>query len=283
MIKFIENSDAKLKFGSYPILEFCNRLIILVFLIPLFYWSVFLSPASSSLNCQRNVSNYVNCQLQESNLLGFNVTKVNIINLRKANAITSRNGGIVLKANSKSSRNLWLSNIVGFQETYFFPSSNRFALVFYSNLDPRNWFKRFNQANKINQFIRSKLNQEYLSIQQQTNWIGFFAIITLFLDVITIIKNLLNIAIETIYEFDGKNKILIVNLKSILNQNTTREYQFDSINQIRLDENNTRNIINGHIVLQFKPEYDYFIEQFVDMEYGKRNFQILQEFLEQNK
>ena len=221
-------------------------------------------------------------------MLGFNVTKVNIINLRKVNFFTGHSSAIALKANPNYNRNLLLSNIVGFQETYFFPSSNPFALVFYDNLNPRNWLRPLNQVKKINQFIIGKLNQESLFIQQKITWIellivGAFAIIIPFIFVVEIIKYLLNNPIKTIYEFDGKNKILIVNLKSILNQNTTREYQFDSINQIRLDEDNTRNMINGRIVLQFKPEYDYFIEEFVDMEYGKRNFQIIQEFLEQNR
>ena len=286
MIKFIESSETKLKFVSYPILKFYSYLIILAILIPWLYWSVFISPANASLNCQRTVLNHVDCQLQKSNLLGVNLTTINIINLRKANLFTPSDP-IALKANPHSNRDDLLSNIIGFQNTYFYPSKNPFSLVIFSNYNSQNWLRTLDQGKKVNQFILGDLNQKYLSIEQKITWIqaltlGFFSIFTPFLIVVGTIKSLLNNTIKTIYEFDGINKILKIQLKSIRKQKII-EYGFDSINQIRLDEDNTKNMINGRIILQFNPDQNYPIEEFVDLEYGKKNLQIIQEFLKQDK
>ena len=116
MIKFIENSDTKLKFVSYPILKFWSFLLVLIIFIPLLYW-FFLSSSSSSLNCQRTFLNRVDCQLQESSLLNLNVTQTDIINLRKVDLFTFRRGIIALKANPNYHRNFGLSSIIGFQAT----------------------------------------------------------------------------------------------------------------------------------------------------------------------
>lgn len=73
---------------------------------------------------------------------------------------------------------------------------------------------------------------------------------------------------------------MLVFQNKILEPNVTKEYSFERINQIRLDENtSSKNIINGYIILQFNPNYDYPIDEFIDFEYGRQNFQIIQEFI----
>ncbi len=281
MIKFIEISETKLKFFSYPNLKLITYFLCLVVLISWLIWSLYFSSISSSLTCQKTFFNHVNCLLQESSLLNPHLTNTNIKNLKKANYYHfGKSGVITLKANPHS-----LSfNIIGFQKEYHYPSSS-FDLVLWSNFNPKNWFRPLNQSNLINQFIRGKLKQKSLVVEQSLNWIqllilGFLTIFMPLLLIFSIIKWVLTMSVKTIYEFDGIHKTLSVFQNKILEPNVSKEYGFDKINQIRLDINHSsKKIINGYIILQFKPNYDYPIDEFIDFEYGQQNFQVIQEFI----
>ena len=281
MIKFIEISTTKLKFISYPNIKLISYFLCLVFLILWLIWSLWFSSINSSLTCQKTFLNHVDCLLQESSLLNSHITNTNIKNLKKANYYHfGKSGVIILKANPNS-----LSfNIIGFQKEYYYPSSS-LALVLWSNFNPKNWFRPLNQSKRINQFIKGKLKQKSLVVEQSLNWIqllifGFFTIFIPILLTSSIIKWILTMPLKTIYEFDGISKTLLVFQNKIFEPNVTKKYNLERINQIRLEENtSSKNIMNGYIILQFNPNYDYPIDEFIDFEYGQQNFKIIQEFI----
>ncbi|MDJ0647232.1 MAG: hypothetical protein QNJ60_00865 [Xenococcaceae cyanobacterium MO_188.B19] len=62
-----------------------------------------------------------------------------------------------------------------------------------------------------------------------------------------------------------------------------KHYDFDRINQIKLDKDKTKNIVNGTIILQFNPDYDYVVDEFRDFEHGEQNFKIIQDFFKKHK
>ena len=245
---------------------------------------MWFSSISSSLTCQKTFLNHVDCLLQESSLLNQHLTQTNIKNLRKADEPLFRKSSVIaLKANP----NFPYFKIIGFQKIYYYPSSS-FALVNFKYILPQNLFKPYQPINKINQFIRGKLQKKSLVVEQSLNWIellifGYFTIFIPLLLIFGIIKWFLIMPIKTIYEFDGIDKTLSVFQNKILEPNVTKEYGFDRINQIRLDKDNSKNIINGYIILQFNLDYDYPIDEFIDFEYGQQNFQIIQEFITKYK
>jgi len=92
MIKFIESSDKKLKFISYPFIDFAAYFVLLVLIISLLYWGLYLSPISSSLTCQRTFLARIDCQLEEKSILNPHLKAINIKNVKKEriNFITIR-------------------------------------------------------------------------------------------------------------------------------------------------------------------------------------------------
>lgn len=286
MIKFIENSETKLKFVSYPITSSISYLVILLLLIPLLYWFLSSSVINSSLTCQRTFLNRIDCQLQEKSILNSHLTKLDIINVKKVvrHSLGSRDSRIKLKANPKPP----YFHINSFQKTYFYPS-NPFALVLFRAFNPLNWFSiSINQIELIDRFVRGKPNQKYLSVEQSLSWtdillIGmlFFAIPILFVH--NIIAWFLTAPLSTTYNFSKENQNLIVVLKRILLQNINKEYSFDMIKQVKLDIEYKTNFNKGRIILEFEPSYDYTIDEFSDSESGERNFQIIKSFVEDCK
>lgn len=284
MIKFIEISETKLKFVSYPNLKVISYFLCLAFLIPWLIWSLCFSSINSSLTCQKTFFNHVDCLLQESSLLNQHLTQTTIKNIKKSyKPLFRRSSVIALKANP----NFPYFKIIEFQKIYYYPSSS-FALVNFKYILPQNWFQPSQQINTINQFIRDKPQNKSLVVEQSVNWIellifGFFTIFIPLSLILGIIKWFLTMSVKTIYEFDGIEKTLSVIQNKILEPNITKEYGFDRINQIILDKDNSKNIINGYLILQFNPDYDYPFDEFIDVEYGQENFQIIQEFIARYK
>ncbi len=89
--------------------------------------------------------------------------------------------------------------------------------------------------------------------------------------------------IKTIYEFDAVDNTLTIFQNKIFKPNIIKQYGFYRINKIKLDKNETRNIVNGTIILQFNPDYDYPVDEFRDFEYGEQNFKIIQDFFKKHK
>lgn len=284
MIKFTEISETKLKFAAYPNINLIGYIFFLVIFIPLLIWYLWFSPINSTLMCHKTGLNSVDCQLNESSLLNNYLTQTNIKNLKKANKPLFRKSNVIaLEANP----DFPYFQIIGFQKTYYYPS-NSLALVCFKYILPQNWLKQYKQIDEINDFIKKKLDQKDLVLKQSLNRIellifGCLIIIISFQGVISIIIGLLfTIPIQTIYEFDSINKMLRVTQNKMIGKNIIKEYDFDRINKIRLDKDNSKNIINGYIILQFNPDYDYTIDDFIDSEYGEQNFKTIKEFIERH-
>ena len=122
MIKFIESSETKLKFVSYPLTTLFSYLVVLVLSTLIIVYFAYFSPIESTLYCQRNWLNRIDCQLQERSLLNSQLTKIDIINLKqvvKKPSFGSRDSRIKLRANPQP----FAFNSIGFQKNYFFPSN----------------------------------------------------------------------------------------------------------------------------------------------------------------
>ncbi len=251
-------------------------------MIPCLIWSLWFSAISSSLTCHKTTLNFVDCQLHESSILNRHLTETSIKNLREASKPWFRKSSVIaLKANP----NFPYFKIIGFQKTYFYPSSS-FALVNFKNIIPQNWFEPYKQINKLNHFIHNHSNEPSLSLEMKLNLIEllFWGFSFIFIPLgfgLDMIKCFFNIPIETI--FDGIKKIFTVSQNKIFGKNIIKEYDFERINKIRLDEDKSKYIINGYIILQLNPDYDYLIDEFIDFEYGEQNFQIIQEFIDRYK
>ena len=284
MIKFIENSKTKLKFVSYTTSSFIVYLAILSLFIPLIYWCLYLSPISSSLTCKITFLNRVDCRLEEKSILNSHLTQVDIINVKKIakHSFISRDFRIRLKANTSP---LYF-DINRFQKTYFYPS-NPFSLIFFRNFNPLNWFERFNQVNQLDDFIKGKLNQQFLPLEQTIK--GFdFLLVGLFIGILLlfiydILFWFLTVPFVSIYEINSQKQTLTILCKRIFLDNIKREYKLDRIKQLKFDNDYKVNFNSGRIILEFDPDYDYPIDHFFNAEQGKTNFQIIKDFLEKNK
>ena len=284
MIKFIEISETKLKFAVYPNLKLIGYFIALTIFIPWLIWSLCFSPINSSLICYKTALNRVDCQLSESSLFNHHLSKINIKNLRKADKPFFRKSSVItLKANP----NLLSLNIIGYQKTYYYPS-NSLAIVNFKYLLPQNWLKPFNEIKKINQFIKGEIEQKSLVVQRSLNWIqllifGLLVIVIPLELIFGMTKGFFTMPVKTIYEFDGVNKVLTVLQNKIIEPNIIEEYSFEQINQVILNRSNQQKITIRYIFLQFNSNDDYLIDEFIDLEYGERNFQVIQNFLENNQ
>ena len=275
MITFIENEATKLKFVSYPLTKLISYLIVLVILSPFLWWTVFLTPVSSSLNCYKTNTSQIDCLLQEKSLLNLSLLNTEIKNLKQVDKYIfglSNGKQITLRANSDS-----LSfKIIGYQKKYYYPS-NSFTLF---SLNPKFGFKIFRQRSQLTKFVKGELKQQSITVRQQVGWFILFAL-PLFSLVLATAKWLLTYPFKTIYEFDGTNRKLILSGKTILGANIERVYNFDRIEQVFIDKKNLD--MGGRIMLQFIPEYNYPIEEFLDSEYGEQNYQIIDEFIKRYK
>lgn len=284
MIKFIENNKTKLKFISYSEMTSISNLILLFLLILSLFWFLCFSPINSSLTCNKGILGQIDCQLSEKSLLRFQVTRTDIVNLKKAAIFgRSRSFSIPLKANPNSS----LHSFVGFHKTYYYPSSP-LALVHFRNFNPSNWFTRINQINQINNFIKDKSNSKSLYVEQSLDWITLLVVVIFIIGIplslaYSILVGFLIISVKTIYEFDKENQSLTIILKKIFRKNVIQEYSFDKIKQVKLDTNYNTNFNRGRIILEFNPNHDYPIDEYADAESGESNFQIIKDFLDDCK
>ena len=283
MIKFIENSDKKLKFVSYPITNFFNYLVILFIFVPLLYWGLYLSPIYSSLTCQRTFLARIDCQLKEKSILNSDLREIDIKNVKKVGMHHpgSNDSRIIIKANPHPP----YLHINRFQKTYFYPS-NSFSLVLFRNFNPLNWFGSPNQNRQLDDFIRGKLNQPLLQLELIIKggdylFVGLFIGIVL-LFVFSAIYWLLAIDVNS-YEINLENKTLKILCQRLFGQSIKREYRLDKIKRIRLDTDYTDGFGSGRIILEFEPDYDYPIDEFFNAEEGQKNFQMIKDFLNKNK
>lgn len=275
MITFIENEATKLKFVSYPLTKLISYLIILVIVSPFVCWTVCLTPVYSSLSCNRMNTNQIDCLLREKSLLNLPLLNTEIKNLKKVDRYIfglSNVKQITLRANSDSSS----FNIFGYQEKYHYPSKS-FTLF---TLNPKFGFKMFRQNSQLIKFVKGELKQQSITVQQQVGWFILFAV-PLFCIPLVVARWLLTYPFKTIYEFDGTNQKLILSGKTVLGSNIERVYSFDRIERVFIDKKDLD--VGGRIILQFIPEYNYPIEEFLDPEYGEKNYQIIQEFIERYK
>ena len=276
MIKIIKNDNTKLKFVSYPVSSFIIYLVILCLLIPLLFWCLYLSPINSSLTCQRALLNHINCRLQEKSILNSHLTQLDIQNVKKVvrYSLASRDFRIRLKANPNP---LYL-DINKFQKTYFYPN-NPFSLIFLHNFNPLNWFNRLNQVNQLDDFIRGKLDQQNLPLEQKIKGIDFL-FVGLFIGlpllfVYDIFFWFSTVPIINVYEINLENKTLIILCKRIFLKNIERQYKLSRIKQLKLDKNYNVNFNSGRIILEFDQDYEYPIDEFFNAEEGEANFQII--------
>ena len=284
MIKFIENSETKLKFAVYPVVSLFSYLLILLLFIPLLYWCLYFSPIYASLTCKRAFLNRIDCQLEETSILNSHLTQIDIYNVKKTgrHIFGDRDVRMIIKANPSPP----YFHVNLFQTTYFYPS-NPFSLVLLRNFNPLNGFNSINEAAKLDNFIRGELHQPTLFLEQKIKGadfltVGFFLFIpSLFTCTIPIW--LLTDFIPDRYEIDLKEKTLSILRQRLLRKNIERKYQLDKIEQIRLDTNHQANFTIGRIILKFDPDYDYPLDEFFNTEKGLSNFQIIKSFLERSK
>ena len=276
MITFIENEATKLKFVSYPLTKLISYLIILVIVSPFLWWTVCLTPVYSSLSCSKINTDRIDCLLREKSLLNLPVLNTEIKNLKKIDRYIfglSNGKQITLRANPDSSS----FNIFGYQEKYHYPSKS-FTLF---TLNPKFGFKMFRQNSQLIKFVKGELKQQSITVQQQVGWFILFAIVPLFSMVLGIVIWILTYPFKTIYEFDGTNRKLILSGKTVLGFNIERVYSFDRIEKVFIDKKDLD--VGGRIMLQFIPEYNYPIEEFLNSEYGEKNYQIINEFIKRYK
>lgn len=276
MITFIENEATKLKFVSYPLTKLISYLIVLVILSPFLWWTVFLTPVYSSLSCYKTNTSQIDCLLKEKSLLNLPLLDTEIKNLKQVDRYIfalSNGKQITLRANPDSSS----FNIFADREKYHYPSKS-FTLF---TLNPNFGFKIFQQRSQLIKFVEGKLNSQSIIVQQQVSWFILFAIVPLFSMMLGIVRWILTYSFKTVYEFNGTDRRLILSAKTVLGSNIEKVYSFDRIKQVFIDKKDLD--MGGRIILQFIPEYNYPIEEFLDPEYGEKNYKIIQEFIERYK
>ena len=283
MIEFIEHSETKLKFVSYSITTSIAYLTVLFLLVPVLYFSIYLSPIESSLHCHKTFLNRVDCQLEERSLLNSQLTRTDIFDLKKAfrsHTFSSRDLRIRLKATPEP----FSFNTFGYQKTYYFPS-NPFSLVLFRAFNPFNWFNEVDRIGLIDRFIRGKLDRKSLLVEQSFSWIDwlFFGSIFIGIPLLFICRIILWFftgSWKITYKFDRESKTLTVHLKNLLGRVVEKRYDFERIKQVKWDTNYKTNFNKGRIILEFNPSYDYLLDEFADVERGVENFQIIKNFIE---
>lgn len=178
-------------------------------------------------------------------------------------------------------------NTIGFQKNYFFPS-NPFSLVLFRYFNPFNWFEPANHIDIIDRFIKGELNQKSISVKKYFHSIdiifpGLIILLIAILPYYIIVVICFTLSLESTYEFNHKTKRLIVKQKKLFGQRVERQHSFDQIKQVKLDPEYKTNFNHGRIILEFDPSYDYPIDEFANAELGVANFQIIKDFLENEK
>lgn len=273
MIEFVEDEPARLKFIARPYTKLFTYSLLLIVLLPLFYWTVFIAPASSALNCQRN-SSRINCLLEEKSLLGFTLRSQEINNIKRLNKY------IFGLSDSSHITFITASNLAKFQlfgsrQKYKYPSKSINLLT----MNPQFGFKLMNQRKQLKQFIEGELPQQSLNLKVQLGWFVIFLNPVLIMPLVAI-NWIFRLAIETLYDFDGANKKLTISVRRIFGREE-KSYSFDRIKQVFIDKENLD--LGGRIVLQFIPEYNYPIEEYLNPDYGETIWQKINEFIEQYK
>ena len=280
MIKFLKNSDKKLKFVACSVTDFLAYFIGFLLFVPFLYWCLYLSPIYSSLTCQRTFLARINCQLQEKSILNSYLREIDIKNVKKVGAHFpgSKDSRIIIKANPHPP----YLHINRFQKTYFYPS-NPFSLVLFRNFNPLNWFGSPNQNRQLDNFIRGKLNQPVLQLELTIRGADYIFIGILLLFFFGVFYWFITASIVSSYEIDSQKQTITISLQRLFLKNIKREDRLDRIKQIKLDTDYKINFSIGRIILELEPDCDYPIDEFFNAKEGKTNFQIIKSFLEQSK
>ena len=273
MIKFIEDEPTKLKFVSRPYTKLISYSVLLIISLPLFYWAVFVAPATSSLSCQRN-NNHIDCLLTEKSLLGFSLRDVEINNIKKLDryifGLSDSSHITLITAPDLAKFQLFSS-----QQRYKYPSKSISLLT----MNPKFGFKLLGQRKQLTQFIRGQLPQQSLNLKVQLGWFIIFLTPVLVMPLVAI-NWIFTLPIQTIYDLDGANQILTISVRRIFGREE-KSYSFDRIKQAIIDKENLD--LGGRVVLQFIPEYNYPIEEYLDADYGETIWQKINEFIKQYK
>ena len=154
MIKIIENRQDKFIFKDYPINYWSAFAFLFLLAIALDYYTLFLSPNSSSLICTKSFFNTTNCELIETSFFNKNLTHKTITNIQKPKIAF---GGRVGKIWLKSEIDLWGGSI----KNIYYPNSSIFSIRLYNiNRQVRLDVK------KLNNFIQSWNTDKVLIIQR---------------------------------------------------------------------------------------------------------------------
>ena len=273
MIKFVKDEETRLKFVSSPYTKLISYSLLLIVFLPLAYWTVFVTPVSSSLVCQRNNLTQIDCLLQEKSLLNFPLLNLEINNLKKLNRYIfglSNGKQITLIADADTPN----FQLISSRKKYKYPSKS-FTLL---TMNPKFGFQLFNQRKQLTEFIKEK-QQQSIKFKVQLGWFAIF-LTPVFIMPLGLIRLIFTFPFKTTYEFDGTNRKLTISARRILGVEE-RKYSFDRIKQVAID---TKDLdLGGRLMLQFIPEYNYPIEEYIDAEYGEANYQKINRFIEQYK
>ncbi|MEM7596022.1 MAG: hypothetical protein AAF383_31720 [Cyanobacteria bacterium P01_A01_bin.83] len=247
-------------------------LISIIILLPFLYWSFFISPVYSSLECERNNTGQVSCLLVERSAIALKPDKTEIKNVQDVDGILRgllNNKQMVIKANPDSSS----FRMIGYQKKYYYPSIAN-TLIY---LNFKSGFNLFKQKIQVSNFVRGKTDFDSIKVDLKLGWITLLFILSLHFLFLII---LLNSPFKTTYDFDGEQKSLTISVKRILLKDISKTYAFDRLKQVRFDIDDSEKIATGTIILQFDPDYDYPVAEFADLKRGTEAFIIIKDFID---
>ncbi|MEM8720546.1 MAG: hypothetical protein AAGE84_14785 [Cyanobacteria bacterium P01_G01_bin.39] len=272
MIKFLRNSETRLNFVVYATSKLIGLLVFIIILLPFLYWSLFISPVYSSLECERNNAGQVNCLLAERSAIALQADKSYIKNVRDVDGILRgllNNKQVVIKANPDPSS----FSLIGYQKKYYYPSTANTLIYLNSN----SGFDLFKQRTQVSNFVRGKTDLDSIKVDLKLGWITPLFILFLHLLFFSI---LLNSPFKTTYDFDGDKKTLTIIVKRIVLKDIIKIYSFNKLKQVRLERDDSEKITTETIILQFDPDYDYPVTEFADLKRGAEAFKIIQDFID---
>ena len=284
MISYRENTEAKLKFTTYPHARIVTYTIPVIASIFALYWSLYYSPIESSLICQKIVSDRVNCIIKEKSILNPFPTRIEIQDLQKAPKLGISRGQITLEANY----NPKFFNLIKNPQRYRFPTKAK-TLLEYSNFNLRAPFKIFNQVDRINQFITGKLELKYLKIEQSFNLVTFtlFALPIIAIPLVILFRVfqwLRNSSFYTVFEFSKSDRILTIIENKLFKFNYKNVYSLDKIQGLRVNKNVVNNdVAKANILLTFKDRDEYLVDEFSNIDSAEEHCELVNNFIQQCK
>ncbi len=284
MIDYLENSDTKLKFVTYPLARFIVYTIPTIILIFTLYWSTYYSPIESSLTCHKTASSQIDCILKEKSILNPFLTRIEIQDLKKVNKFTIGGGRITLEPNYSSS----FFNLLKNPEIYHFPSKRKTILEF-SNFDLRNPFKIYKQASAIDKFIADRTNSKSLNVKQNFTLLTFSLFVlplVLFPSfvLIKIIKWLLVTSLKTVFDFNKNSNSLIIYEAKLFRNQVNITYPFADIQTVELEEDTLDiNDTRANVVIKFKNDREYLVDEYLNKESARQYCQSIHKFIQQHQ